>query len=317
MTQFLETCRDLFESPLVVVDVGAAGGVNEVEGLASLCEMHAVEPRADSFRELVVLNEQGHYAKSFSYSKGLAKVSGRQTLYVTRIPEASSIYRPNTSLVDRWRGDGAFDVVAEESIDCITLKEMLIETDIDHIDLIKIDTQGSELGVLLGAGDCLDRISIIKCEVEFVELYEGQPLFDDLVRELSGQGFRFVDFFDGAFVGRAPDKGKRIWGDAMFIKKSFDQADKLIKAAAILVEMGHCEEARWLLLDSEESVENWQRMIDARVIDQYPKARFFKKTNEIFKSISKKSLFLESIRQLLIKQLLRTRFGNALTKIRR
>ncbi len=254
MTQFLKTCRDLFESPLVVMDVGAAGGVNEVEGLASLCEMHAVEPRADSFRELVVLNEQGPYAKSFSYSKGLAKVSGRQTLYVTRIPEASSIYRPNTSLVDRWRSDGAFDVVAEESIDCITLKEMLIETGIDHIDLIKIDTQGSELGVLLGAGDCLDRISIIKCEVEFVELYKGQPLFDDLVRELSGQGFRFVDFFDGASVGGAPDKGKRIWGDAMFIKKNFDQPDKLIKAAAILVEMGYYEEARWLLLDSEELI---------------------------------------------------------------
>jgi FkbM family methyltransferase len=321
MTKFVDTCRTLFTSPLVVVDIGAAGGVSEVLSLAPLCEMHAVEPRDNSYQELVELNEQSPYLKSFSYSKGLAKVAGLRTLHVTKTPEASSLYAPNTSLVSRWRNDGAFDVVSEVDIDCTTLEDMLSNADVDYVDLIKIDTQGSELDILLGAGHYIDKISIIKCEIEFVELYTGQPLFDDVVRELSKRGFRFVDFFDGGFVGHERENQKRIWGDAIFIKKKLRGADELYKAAAILVDMDHCEEAKWLFEDHGGDLEAFQLMVNAQITDRYPNSVRFKKIlvriNDNLKSVGTKNALVEKVRQSLIRQLDHTKFVRALTWFKR
>ena len=243
----------------------------------------------------------------FSYDKGLAKTAGAHTLYVTRIPEASSLYRPNAPLIKRWRQDGTFDVVSEVRIDCVTLEQMLAQAGISHVDLIKMDTQGSELDILLGGGDYIGKISIIKCELEFVELYECQPMFDDVVRELSQRGFRFINFFDGANVHE-----KRIWNDGIFIRKRFDDRDSLIKAAAILVEMAYYEEAKWLLLDHGGKPEILQLMINAHVFDRYPNASFFiRRINDTLKSVGRRYSFVERARGLLVGWSARTKVGRA------
>ena len=313
MTKFVKACRTLFASPLVVVDIGAAGGVNEVSNLASLCEMHAVEPRDDSYQELIELNKQSPYLKSFSYSEGLAKVAESRTLHVTRIPEASSLYSPNTSLVNRWRSDGGFDVVSEVNIDCTTLEDMLRNAGVDYVDLIKIDTQGSELDILLGAGPYINKISIIKCEIEFVELYTGQPLFEDVVSELSKHGFRFVDFFDGGCVGQERENQKRIWADAIFMKKKLRGTDGLNKAAAILVDMDCYEEAKWLFADHGENLEALQLMANARISDRHPNAMLLMRFHEFLKSVGERSSLFETVRRSLARLLTRTKFGRALS----
>jgi hypothetical protein len=170
-----------------------------------------------------------------------------------------------------------------------------------------IDTQGSELDILLGAGRYLDKISIIKCEVEFVELYRGQPLFDDVVRELSKCGFRFVDFFDGASCGHERDKQKRIWGDAIFIKKTIPDTDKLFKAASVLIDMSYYEEANWLIKDNGEDSQLIQALIDAHLSDSYPGHNFLMGVNARIKKIGKKSKFIEKIRQILVQIVTRFR----------
>ena len=50
----------------------------------------------------------------------------------------------------------------------------------DRVDFIKLDTQGSELDILHGAGSLLDNCSGLQLEVMFSPLYEGQPLFADV-----------------------------------------------------------------------------------------------------------------------------------------
>jgi FkbM family methyltransferase len=45
------------------------------------------------------------------------------------------------------------------------------------VDLLKLDLQGYELEALKGCGRLLRNIKIISTEVEFVSLYDGQPLF--------------------------------------------------------------------------------------------------------------------------------------------
>ena len=50
--------------------------------------------------------------------------------------------------------------------------------------LLKVDTQGFERSVLDGAGDLMDRFAAVQLELSFVELYEGQQLYEELVQEL-------------------------------------------------------------------------------------------------------------------------------------
>ena len=58
--------------------------------------------------------------------------------------------------------------------------------------VIKLDTQGSELGILESAGD-LSACEAIYVEAEFLEFYHGQPLFGDLFQYLRDNGFELKD----------------------------------------------------------------------------------------------------------------------------
>ncbi len=54
---------------------------------------------------------------------------------------------------------------------------ILVDLDgLSDIDLIKIDVQGAELDVFRGGGKALANALMVITEVEFVELYTGQPL---------------------------------------------------------------------------------------------------------------------------------------------
>ena len=64
---------------------------------------------------------------------------------------------------------------------------------ITEVDFIKIDTQGSELDILEGSLDFLSRTVGIEVEMEFVEVYKGQPLFDEVNSFLTRNGFNLFD----------------------------------------------------------------------------------------------------------------------------
>lgn len=54
---------------------------------------------------------------------------------------------------------------------------------------LKIDTQGYEKDVLLGAEKSLSKITGIQLEMSLTELYEGECLFDKMIQYLSEKGF--------------------------------------------------------------------------------------------------------------------------------
>ncbi len=94
-----------------------------------------------------------------------------------------------------------------------------------------------------------------------MELYHGQKLFDDVTRELSQRGFRFIDFSDGASLGKT-DRPKRIWADALFVRKALD-GEQLLKAAAILMELDYVTDAEWMLRDADVDSQRIRSMVGA------------------------------------------------------
>jgi FkbM family methyltransferase len=68
--------------------------------------------------------------------------------------------------------------------------------------LLKIDTQGYEEKVLIGAGNFLTFVKGVLVEVSLIPLYEGQKLYDDIYEMLKARGYSLWGVFP-AFVNKS------------------------------------------------------------------------------------------------------------------
>jgi FkbM family methyltransferase len=78
---------------------------------------------------------------------------------------------------------------------------------------LKVDTQGSELKVLLGAGAALRLIDTLELELSLVPLYQGAPLFADMLAWLAERGYELVGL-EPAFSD--PRSGRLLQADGFF-----------------------------------------------------------------------------------------------------
>jgi hypothetical protein len=62
-------------------------------------------------------------------------------------------------------------------------------SEIQHLDLLKIDVQGSELSVFQNGQAKLAEAVVIQTEVSFITWYQNQPSFGEIDLELRRQGF--------------------------------------------------------------------------------------------------------------------------------
>lgn len=81
---------------------------------------------------------------------------------------------------------------------------------------LKIDTQGYEAAVLAGAQGLLPRIAGIQVELSTVPLYEGQPLYGELLERLRGYGFELWGIAPGFFH---PGHGRLLQFDGVFFRE--------------------------------------------------------------------------------------------------
>ncbi len=86
------------------------------------------------------------------------------------------------------------------------------------IDVLKLDLQGYELQALKGAEGLLDRTHIIITEVEFIAMYDGQPLFGDVDTYLRSKGFALHNLYDLWTL----QNGQLTSGDALYVNTSFN-----------------------------------------------------------------------------------------------
>jgi len=94
-------------------------------------------------------------------------------------------------------------------VECNTIENYCTQANIEQIDFIHLDVQGAELNVLQGAGKYLSRIKAIWLEVENVELYENQPLANDVEFYMTNAGFVKI-----------LDKVHKVSGDQLYVHKS-------------------------------------------------------------------------------------------------
>jgi hypothetical protein len=77
-------------------------------------------------------------------------------------------------------------------VETVSLDAACARESLPAADFLKIDTQGSELDILRGAEQSLKAAAMVELEVEFVEVYKGQPLFHDVSQFMADRGFELL-----------------------------------------------------------------------------------------------------------------------------
>jgi FkbM family methyltransferase len=98
------------------------------------------------------------------------------------------------------------------------LDTFVFEQNLPRPEVLKIDVQGGELGVLIGAGSLLDNVQLIQAEVWLMRRYGSQtPLLHEILEYLTVKNFLLIGF-GGSYYG---DLHELYATDAFFARIDF------------------------------------------------------------------------------------------------
>lgn len=208
---------DLLDRNMVdlVIDVGANEGqyVQALRLAGYTGQVVSVEPLPSAFSVLSAAASGDPGWKLVRAAAGSG--SDRLDLKVAGNGASSSLL-PMLDRHVRAAPDSA--IVTEEQVDVAPL-DILVRDSLESASaaFLKIDTQGYEAEVIQGARGMLEGDAIVGIEVELslVPLYEGQPLWAEMVEMIRGFGFVPVGFGDGF---RDRDSGELLQVDGLFAR---------------------------------------------------------------------------------------------------
>ena len=258
----------LSANPLQCVDVGARGGMqSHWRPFADLMRIDLFEPDAAACK---VQAAQAPANENW-FPVALGGETGTGLLHVLAKPSGSSLFPPNNDLMLRF-GPPSYGTLAKViEVPLLTFSDFIDRHQRPLPNLLKLDVQGAELAIFKGTRpEHWAGILAIQTEIEFAELYKGQPLFGDVDAYLKAQGFVLFDIlparsyrFEGekshALLRRHLNilKNRRdiscrlIAGDAFYLRSpeqvlASGDVTAILKLFVILLLYRFLDEALWL-----------------------------------------------------------------------
>lgn len=178
-------------APATLLDVGANKGqfslaFRQLRPEGRVIAFEPLAEAADTFSRLF-----GGDSRVTLHPFALSDADGSAEFHVTDRADSSSLLPPGQGQAR------AFGVNEELRIEVPIrrLDSVVTICDLARPVLLKIDVQGAELSVIAGCAD-LTGVDYIYSELSFVELYEGQPLFDESAQALADRGYRLAGVFN-------------------------------------------------------------------------------------------------------------------------
>lgn len=203
-TKYLHKLKDEYNFyPKTIYDIGACvlHWTQQAEIIWPESEIILFDA-TDSFETLYTkTNRQYHIGAISNESNKIIKFYQNNDNFA-----GNSYYRENPKYSPA--AEYLFDESSIVELTTKTLDDIVIERSFNKPELIKIDVQGAELDILIGASKTLETCSHLIAELRDVEYNIGSPEKETVIKFLESVGFKNL----GMFSDNGPD------GDYHFIK---------------------------------------------------------------------------------------------------
>jgi len=194
-TDFIHYLRHFVEIDKVnvCIDVGANRGqtARYFSNAFPSAEIFSCEPVSSTYALLVKNTAELGRVKTFNLALG--SKSGSAVINLANDDQLNSLVSDSSS--------GETKAGRQETIKVKTLDAMMVEEGIQHVNLLKTDTEGFDLEVLRGASSALaqKRVDLVYCEVAFNPDDRLHTYFDTVSRFLAEYDFVFLGLFDTVY----------------------------------------------------------------------------------------------------------------------
>ncbi|RQW88758.1 MAG: FkbM family methyltransferase [Geobacter sp.] len=236
----------LDRNPIVVADIGARGNsIGELESLRQHLVYYGFDADRDECKRLK--NDTTDSFSQYSiFPYYVGKMNGPVEFYLYRNAGESSRYKPGKRFHHEFNPDLVIERVVQ--VEGATLDSIIAHERLKFPDFLKLDTQGSELEILQASPSALTNALFVEVEVEFIEMYEGQPLFHDVARFMYDKGFELF-YLNRVFQTRpsygGEARGQIIFGDALFGRRENElhsfSPERLAKYVILLANYGYLD----------------------------------------------------------------------------
>ncbi len=196
-----------------ILDIGANIGQygGEMRNLGFKGTIFSFEPMKEAYGKLVKNAAGDSNWKTFNFSIG--EKDGQTTINVAKNSVSSSLL-DNLPQLTESAPEAAF--VEKETIEIRKLDSIFDELNLTNKNVyLKIDTQGYEEMVLLGAQESLKKVKGIQIEMSFIPSYKGTLTFEEIKTRLTNSGFQLVAIENGFYDKKT---GKQLEVDGIFYR---------------------------------------------------------------------------------------------------
>lgn len=201
-----ELIKTLLPENPIVVEAGAHKGRDTIKMLKLWPNgtFYCFEPSPNIFAQLT--QNTGEYPNIHRYPYALSHYNGTAIFHVSsgRSDAASSLLSPLEYSIDH-----PDTIFTDITVETITLDTWANHNNIQKIDFMWLDMQGTELSMLQAGTNILQTVTAICSEVNLTHRYENAPLYDEYRSWMESQGFYVA--YEHLF--------KTTWGNALFIRK--------------------------------------------------------------------------------------------------
>jgi len=185
------------ENELVVFDVGAHYGETALKynQLFENAMIYSFEPYKESY--CILKKNVEPYMNIKVFNTALGDKNDKVKFHINKFSGTNSIL-PTHHLGSKIWGEELLDTLEVINVESVTIDDFMERNGIQKIDILKIDTQGTEYDVIKGASNSISKgaIKTIYMEIITMPTYQDQKHFDEILQFLRIKGFRLFNIYN-------------------------------------------------------------------------------------------------------------------------
>ena len=232
-TAFLKTdaSKRLFAEPIKYADIGARDGLLDfLEPFEQILKKIFFEP---DFEEFTKMQMKYSNQEAKVINAAISDSNSVKTLYLTKKRGGSSLLHPSGNMIGLMTigSEGVSRFTVEKTVDIETRRlDDVVKYEEIKIELLKIDTQGSEFEILSALGK--HRPFLICAECATTDIYKGQKTLFAVGSLLEDLGYFPLHLMDGHLVSKNSSNWRnsiQLYGDVIFVPNNSTQGRAIIE----------------------------------------------------------------------------------------